>query len=107
MTARDALVLAIDVGSASARAGLFRLDGTMMARAALPIRINRPVADHAEHSSDDIWSAACGAVREAISSAGADASTIRGLSFDATCSLVMLGQAGRPRCHRHEIPRGT
>lgn len=96
MVIHDAFVVAVDVGSTSARAGLFGPDGTMLARAAAPIRVHRPVADHAEHSSDDIWRAVGEAVRGAVSSAAIDPSRVRGLSFDATCSLVMLGAEGRP-----------
>ncbi len=87
----DAL-LGVDVGTGSARAGLFAPDGTMLAQASRPIRTWRPGSGLAQQSSDDIWAAVCAAVREAC----AGPHTVRGIGFDATCSLVVLDAAGRP-----------
>lgn len=88
------LFLGVDVGTGSARAGLFDAQGTMLAAAKRDIRMWREGADIAEQSGDDIWSAVCSAVREAV--AGVDAARVRGLGFDATCSLVVLGAGGQP-----------
>jgi FGGY-family pentulose kinase len=52
--------------------------------------------DHAEQSSDDIWSAVAQSVREARTSAGVAAEEVAGVSFDATCSLVALDHEDRP-----------
>lgn len=87
-------VCAVDVGTGSARAGIFDRAGTMLARAEHPIAMNRPLAGHAEHDSEDIWRAVCNAVRAARTSAGIAAEKVAGLSFDATCSLVVRGQGG-------------
>jgi ribulose kinase len=92
----DGILLAVDVGTGSARAGLFDAGGHRLARATHPIRLERPAADHAEHSSDDIWQAVCAAVRNARRDARVDADLIVGISFDATCSLVALDGADRP-----------
>jgi FGGY-family pentulose kinase len=93
---RDGFLLAVDVGTGSARAGLFDAGGHCLARASHPIRLQRPAPDHAEHSSDDIWQAVCIAVRSACREARAAPRSVAGLSFDATCSLVALDGADRP-----------
>jgi FGGY-family pentulose kinase len=91
-----ATVIAIDVGTGSARAGVFGPDGSMLGRAEQPVALHRPMPDHAEQSSEDIWSAIAGSVREARASAGVDGEEVVGLSFDATCSLVALDHEDRP-----------
>jgi FGGY-family pentulose kinase len=91
-----AAVVAVDVGTGSARAGVFGPDGRMLGRAERPIALHRPLPDHAEQSSQDIWSAVSGSVREARANAGIAAEEVAGLSFDATCSLVALDPEDRP-----------
>ncbi len=86
--------LGIDVGTGSARAGLFDAEGRMLATARRDIRLWREGADIAEQSSDDIWAAVCEATREAVS--GIDPDRVAGIGFDATCSLVVLGAEGAP-----------
>jgi len=88
------LVCAVDVGTGSARAGIFDRTGQLVARAERPIAMHRPLADHAEHDSEQIWQAVCEAVREARETAGVAPDTVAGISFDATCSLVVRGRAG-------------
>ena len=83
-------VCAVDVGTGSARAGILDTSGTLLGRAEHPIVMHQPKADHAEHNSQDIWSAVCIAVRAAREKAGVAAQDIVGISFDATCSLVVL-----------------
>ncbi|HWX51425.1 MAG TPA: FGGY-family carbohydrate kinase [Roseomonas sp.] len=88
------IVIGVDVGTGSARAGAFTLDGTMLGQAVQPIRMWRPAPEHVQQSSEDIWAAVCAAVRAAM--AGLEATRVRGIGFDATCSLVVLDAAGRP-----------
>ncbi|MCB8837984.1 FGGY-family carbohydrate kinase [Aurantimonas sp. VKM B-3413] len=88
--------LGIDVGTGSARAGLFDAAGTLLAAAKRPIRIWREEGDVVEQSSDDIWQAICEAVGEALATAGIAPSAVKGLGFDATCSLVVLDPDERP-----------
>ncbi len=85
----DAL-LGIDVGTGSARAGLFDRGGTMLAQASHPIQMWRPQPGFAQQSSAGIWAAICEAVREAT----AGSHTVCGIGFDATCSLVVLDAVG-------------
>jgi len=86
----------IDVGTGSARAGVFDSSGKMLGDASRPIKMWRPEAEFAEQSSDDIWAACCEAVAEAVSKAGVAPQDVRGLGFDATCSLVALDADDRP-----------
>lgn len=88
------LVAAVDVGTGSARAGILDRSGRLLGRSEHPIAMNRPLPDHAEHNSEDIWSAVCAAVRGAMGAAGAAAEAVAGISFDATCSLVVRGRDG-------------
>ncbi|XHR29735.1 MAG: FGGY-family carbohydrate kinase [Chthoniobacteraceae bacterium] len=88
--------LGIDVGTGSARAGVFSASGKMLGSASQPIQMWKPQPDFVEQSSEDIWSACCRAVREAMGQAGALASDIAGIGFDATCSLVVLDDHDQP-----------
>lgn len=90
------LFLGIDVGTGSARAGLFDARGTLLGSASHPITLWKPAPDHVEQSSDNIW-AACGrSVRAALRAAGCSGADIAGIGFDATCSLVALDAEDRP-----------
>lgn len=86
----------IDVGTGSARAGLFTADGRLLASARRPIAIWREAGEIVEQSSEDIWRAVAGALREALTEADVDAADVRGVGFDATCSLVVLDEAHAP-----------
>lgn len=97
----EAYLLGIDVGTGSARAGLFTRDGELVATGKHDIALWREGADIAEQSSNDIWSAVCKAVRGAVEKAGIDPGLVAGLGFDATCSGVVLGEGGKP------LPAGT
>ena len=90
----ETYVCAVDVGTGSARAGVFDRAGSVLGRAEHPILMHRPKADHAEHDSEDIWRAACHAVRGALAKAGVEKESIAGISFDATCSIVVRGTDG-------------
>jgi D-ribulokinase len=88
--------IGVDVGTGSARAGVFDADGTLLASAKADIRIWREQGDIVEQSSEDIWRAVCVSVRDAVAGAAVDPETVSGVGFDATCSLVMLGEGGLP-----------
>ncbi|MDB5551573.1 MAG: FGGY-family pentulose kinase [Rhizobium sp.] len=88
--------LGIDVGTGSARAGLFDASGNMLGSAKRDIRVWREAGDVVEQSSEDIWQAVCDCVRRAIAEAGVEPASIGGIGFDATCSLVVLGEGGKP-----------
>ncbi|WP_181704682.1 FGGY-family carbohydrate kinase [Chthonobacter rhizosphaerae] len=89
------VVIGVDVGTGSARAGVFDLNGRLLGSARQPIRIWHEPGDIVEQSSADIWSACATAIRGAVTEAGVAPSDVRGIGFDATCSLVVLDPAGR------------
>jgi len=88
-----ATFIGVDVGSASARAGVFDAQGHKLAFAVRPIKQFNPRADVFEQSSADIWRMVGEAVREAVAASGRPATAVRGIGFDATCSLVAVGDA--------------
>lgn len=90
------LIVAVDIGTGSARAGIFDAAGGLLARADYPILMNRPEENHAEHDSENIWSAVCIAVKTARAKAGVPAEAIGAIGFDATCSLVVRDHDGAP-----------
>ena len=90
----ERLVCAVDVGTGSARAGILDGGGRLLGRAEHPIRMHRPEPGHAEHDSEDIWRAACAAVRAAVRASGVGSHGIEGICFDATCSLVVRDRHG-------------
>jgi D-ribulokinase len=88
--------IGVDVGTLSARAGLFDSVGQLIATARRPIAMWREPGDIVEQSSDDIWRAVTSAVSEAVEASGLSPEAIRGVGFDATCSLVVLDRNKRP-----------
>ncbi|MDE2582774.1 MAG: FGGY-family carbohydrate kinase [Rhodospirillales bacterium] len=87
--------IGVDVGTGSARAGVFALDdGTRLGQASHKIVTWRPRTDHVQQSSADIWAAVVASVRVALAAAGD--LRVRGIGFDATCSLVVADATGAP-----------
>ncbi|WP_349295406.1 FGGY-family carbohydrate kinase (plasmid) [Thioclava sp. 'Guangxiensis'] len=89
-------LIGIDVGTGSARAGVFDLRGALKGTSVQEIALWKGQGNRVEQSSDDIWRAVCGAVRGAVEASGIDPATVGGIGFDATCSLVILGAGGVP-----------
>ena len=89
-------LVGVDVGTGSARAGLFDLTGRMLASGKRDITLFREPGAMVEQSSTEIWAAVCASVREAVATAGVSPQDCAGIGFDATCSLVVLGHGGAP-----------
>lgn len=89
-------LIGIDVGTGSARAGLFDEAGTLVTSAKRDITLFNPAAGLYEQSSDEIWQAVCATVRETIETYGVEPTDIAGIGMDATCSLVVIGPEGKP-----------
>ncbi|MDE1995492.1 MAG: FGGY-family carbohydrate kinase [Rhizobiaceae bacterium] len=89
-------VVAVDIGTGSARAGVFTSRGALLGKGEHSIIMNRPRENHAEHSSENIWAAVCAAVRGAMTASGVPASAVAAIGFDATCSLVVRDMKGEP-----------
>ena len=60
MTQDRRCYIGIDVGTGSARAGVFDASGKMLGQNSQPIKMWKPQADFVEQSSDDIWAASRG-----------------------------------------------
>jgi D-ribulokinase len=67
-----------------------------LATARRPIAIWHEASDIVEQSSADIWAACAEVVRAVLKEAGQSPSNVKGIGFDATCSLVVLDGAGDP-----------
>ena len=88
--------IGIDVGTSSARAGIFDENGSLLATARHPITVWHEAGGVVEQSSSGIWDACVASVRAAMAEATLPASAIKGVGFDATCSLVLLDASGNP-----------
>ena len=99
-------LLGVDVGTGSARAGLFTTDGRMVGTDTCAIAMHRD-GDSVEQSSEEIWQAVVTSVRGAIAHAEVTPRAVKGIGFDATCSLVVLGPDGAPTCGFHGSLRNS
>ncbi|KAK6625018.1 hypothetical protein RUM43_005309 [Polyplax serrata] len=90
----DCYFLGVDVGTGSVRAALIRPNGEIVKTSTWPIKKWNPQNDFYEQSSDDIWRSCCRVVKDVSSSV--DSTRIRGIGFDATCSLVCIGENDEP-----------
>jgi D-ribulokinase len=88
--------IGIDVGTGSARAGIFDQGGRLLATAKQPIKLWHEPGDIVEQSSEDIWQACATTIRAAMAEAKLKPADIGGIGFDATCSLVVLGENAQP-----------
>ncbi|KAL2019450.1 hypothetical protein VTK56DRAFT_9655 [Thermocarpiscus australiensis] len=86
--------IGIDVGTGSARACIIDATGEIKALASQDIKLWEPSSgyggSHYEQSTTDIWHAICVCVRKIVADARVDPSTIKGIGFDATCSLAVF-----------------
>ena len=88
--------IGVDVGTSSARAGVFDETGMLLATARCPITVWHEAGNVVEQSSSEIWAACVTAVRAAMAEAALPSSAVKGMGFDATCSLVVLDAAANP-----------
>ncbi len=89
-------VIGVDVGTGSARAGVFDVAGHLLASASHELQLFKESGAIVEQSTGDVWQAVCHAVRHAVAAANVPPECIAGIGFDATCSLVVLGDGGAP-----------
>jgi FGGY-family pentulose kinase len=86
-------LLSIDVGTLSARAGLFSHEGSLLAMAARAFPLRRPAEDQAVYRLDDIWNAVTGAVQDCIAHSPGPVAV---MAFDATSSLALAHEGAAP-----------
>ncbi len=88
--------IGVDVGTSSARAGVFDEKGTLLATARHPITVWHEAGSVVEQSSSEIWAACAASVCAAMAEAAVPPSAVKGIGFDATCSLVVLDAGANP-----------
>ncbi|KAJ5935668.1 hypothetical protein N7466_005215 [Penicillium verhagenii] len=89
--------IGIDVGTGSARACIIDAKGDIVGLATENIGLWQPEHGYYEQSTADIWRCICTAVQRAISQHNISPETVRGIGFDATCSLsVFNNESGEP-----------
>src|ERR1700682_2539461 len=88
--------IGVDVGTSSARAGVFDEAGSLLATARHPITVWHGAGSVVEQSSSEIWAACVASVRAAMAAAALPPSAIKGVGFDAHCSLVVLDAGANP-----------
>ncbi|WP_226568411.1 FGGY-family carbohydrate kinase [Mangrovibacter yixingensis] len=87
--------IGVDVGSASVRAGIYDAQGRRLTFAVRPIAQFHIAPNQVEQSSEDIWSSVCQVVQTCVQNAGVSPESVCSIGFDATCSLVAVGEKGK------------
>lgn len=85
-----AYYIGIDVGTGSARACLIDDRGEILSIASKATQLFRSGPDIYEQSCDDIWEAICDCTNRVMADSGLSSDLIRGIGFDATCSLAVV-----------------
>ncbi|KAF9526703.1 hypothetical protein CPB83DRAFT_769830 [Crepidotus variabilis] len=88
----------VDVGTGSVRASLVSQKGKIIASSVQETHTWRDIQDHRifEQSTDDIWSKAGKAVKQCLEISGVAKENVKGVGFDATCSLAVTDLNGDP-----------
>ncbi|EMF11441.1 ribulokinase [Sphaerulina musiva SO2202] len=82
--------IGIDVGTGSARACIMNDRGDIVGLASENIGLWQPETGFYEQSTTNIWKCICNSIQRAMSQHNIDPNTIRGIGFDATCSLTVF-----------------
>ena len=90
--------IGIDVGTGSVRAGLVKPDGTLVASFTEETTTWRDPDDHRifEQSTNNIWTGMCKCIKACLKEASVSPSDVKGIGFDATCSLAVADMNGDP-----------
>lgn len=90
--------IGVDVGTGSVRASLVSKAGGIITSSAHPIKTWRDPHDHRifEQSTTDIWSSTILAIKDCLSRSGTTKENVKGIGFDATCSLAVTDLNGEP-----------
>ncbi|WP_250512215.1 glycerol kinase GlpK [Caballeronia sp. INDeC2] len=95
---QDQYVLALDQGTTSSRAMLFDRNGNVVSVAQKEFQQLYPQAGWVEHDPQEIWSTQAGVAAEAVTRAGARASSIAavGITNQRETTIVWDRQTGKP-----------
>ncbi len=90
------VVIGVDGGTESLRAGVYDASGRCLASAAQPYETRFAAGARAEQDPEDWWRALAAAVREAVERSGVTADAVRAIALDTTCcSVVALDDQAR------------
>ncbi|KAF2860271.1 Pentulose kinase [Piedraia hortae CBS 480.64] len=91
--------IGIDVGTGSARACIMNNKGDIVGMASENIGLWQPEPGYYEQSTTDIWRCICNSVQQALKESKVKPESIRGIGFDATCSLAVFHtETDQPVC---------
>jgi D-ribulokinase len=92
--------IGVDVGTNSARIGLFDQNGQLVESRVEPLSVYNLKLNFYEQSSEEIWAAVCHGIEFLVvkdENSGLDLrNSIESVGFDATCSLVVLDDQFKP-----------
>ena len=94
----ESYYIGVDVGTGSVRSGLVKPDGTIAAISTEATQTFRDSKDHRifEQSTTDIWNGIGKTIRAVLAEAKVSPSQVKGIGFDATCSLAVTDMNGDP-----------
>lgn len=90
------VVLGIDAGTTSLRAGLFTLRGELLGIYDANYTTRYPRPGWAEQHPSDWWDALVEAVRGCLATSGVDGERVIGLAVDAPCNILLADRDGTP-----------
>ncbi|WVW78444.1 hypothetical protein I302_100398 [Kwoniella bestiolae CBS 10118] len=90
--------IGFDVGTGSGRACLVDKNGKLIAEHSEATLTHRSPTDHRifEQSTTNIWLSLSKCCQTILKSSGIDPAQVKGIGFDATCSLAVVNKQGRP-----------
>ncbi|KAK5118118.1 hypothetical protein LTR62_004165 [Meristemomyces frigidus] len=84
--------IGIDVGTGSARACIMNSKGDIVGLASENIGLWQPETGYYEQSTSNIWKCICSSIHRAMAQHSIEPDSIRGIGFDATCSLTVFSE---------------
>ncbi|EPQ32165.1 uncharacterized protein PFL1_00362 [Pseudozyma flocculosa PF-1] len=90
--------IGVDVGTGSARAALVDTDGNILSESSYATQTHRLDSDSRifEQSTTDIWECITKSVHDVVQGSKVDPQQVKGIGFDATCSLAVTDFDGKP-----------
>jgi xylulokinase len=86
------LLIGLDIGTTSVKAGVFEASGRQLAAAGEEYRISHPAPDRAEIDAETYWQATVGAIRRALADASLDASLAAGAGAARVAAIAVSSQ---------------